>query len=233
MGPAQRHILGLAAELGVATARSSPRGLTLLELGGRRHGYRRDPPRLSPVQLADAGRAIFALDRMARRVPVQAPWQGAGAAAADPRRWRTGPGATSGRGSGGSRSRPSARGCSPASRVRSRSCTCCSTCGRRAGSGSSPRPSGAAQQDRFAGGVAADRDQDGRAARPGRRPARRPGDADRAGAVAGHRARGRRGGRRAPGRDRRAARAGRADRLRPAAARRPRPAHPGARRWAR
>ena len=33
-GPAQRHILGLAAELGVATQRIFTSGLTLLELGG-------------------------------------------------------------------------------------------------------------------------------------------------------------------------------------------------------
>ena len=76
-GPAQRHILGLAAELGVATQRIFTSGLTLLELGGRRYGYRLIP-RAGPVQLADAGRAILTLDRMARRVPVQAPWQGAG-----------------------------------------------------------------------------------------------------------------------------------------------------------
>jgi monoamine oxidase len=40
---------------------------------------------MSPVQLADAGRAIFMLDRMAGRVPAQAPWQAPGAAAADSR----------------------------------------------------------------------------------------------------------------------------------------------------
>jgi len=84
VGPTQRHILGLAAELGVATEPIFTGGLTVLELGGRRIGYRAIP-RISPVDLADAGRALFALDRMARRVPAQAPWQAAGAAAADSR----------------------------------------------------------------------------------------------------------------------------------------------------
>ena len=84
VGPAQRHILGLAAELGVATQPIFTGGLTVLELGGRRIGYR-VIPRVSPVDLADAGRALFALDRMARRVPARAPWQAAGAVAADSR----------------------------------------------------------------------------------------------------------------------------------------------------
>src|SRR6266487_4392210 len=84
VGPAQRHILGLAAELGVATQPIFTGGLTVLELGGRRIGYR-VIPRVSPVDLADAGRALFALDRMARRVPTRAPWQAAGAVAADSR----------------------------------------------------------------------------------------------------------------------------------------------------
>lgn len=82
VGPAQQHILGLAAELGVATHPIFTRGLMILELGGRRYDYR-NIPRVSMVQLADAGRAIFTLDRMARRIPVQAPWQAAGAATAD------------------------------------------------------------------------------------------------------------------------------------------------------
>ena len=84
VGPAQRYILGLAAELGVATQPIFTSGLTVLELGGRRYGYR-SVPRLSPLQLADAGRVLFTLDRMAQRIPVQAPWRAAGAAAADSR----------------------------------------------------------------------------------------------------------------------------------------------------
>ncbi|HEV2373695.1 MAG TPA: flavin monoamine oxidase family protein [Streptosporangiaceae bacterium] len=84
VGPAQRHALGLAAELGVATCPVFTQGLTVLETGGRRYGYR-SIPRVNPVQLADAGQAILTLDRMARRVPVQAPWEAAGAAAADTR----------------------------------------------------------------------------------------------------------------------------------------------------
>jgi len=84
VGPAQRHISGLAAEVGVATVPIFTGGLAVLELGGKRYDYRHIP-RMSPVQLAGAGRAIFILDRMARRVPAQAPWQAAGAMGADSR----------------------------------------------------------------------------------------------------------------------------------------------------
>ena len=84
VGPSQRHVLGLASELGIATVPIFTSGRTVLEFGGRRHDYL-TVPRLNPVQLAHAGRALFSLGRMARRVPVQAPWQAPGAAAADAR----------------------------------------------------------------------------------------------------------------------------------------------------
>src|SRR5215467_11722014 len=74
----------LASELGVSTIPIFTGGRAVLEIGEHRHDYRA-VPRLNPVQLADAGRAVFSLDRMARRVPVQAPWQAPGAAAADAR----------------------------------------------------------------------------------------------------------------------------------------------------
>jgi monoamine oxidase len=83
-GPTQRHVLGLAAELGVASVPIFTGGLTVLELAGRRHAYRK-VPRVNPAWLADAGRAIAALDRMARRVRPQAPWEAPHAAAADGR----------------------------------------------------------------------------------------------------------------------------------------------------
>jgi monoamine oxidase len=84
VGPAQRHILTLAADLGVATQPIFTRGRAVLEIGGRRYRYRAVPG-LSPLQLAGAGWAILALDRLARRIPPEAPWRAAGAAAADAR----------------------------------------------------------------------------------------------------------------------------------------------------
>jgi monoamine oxidase len=84
VGPTQRHVLGLATELGVATQPIFTGGLTVLEVCGRRYDYR-SAPRVSPLQLADAARVTLTLDRMARRVSVEAPWRAAGAAAADSR----------------------------------------------------------------------------------------------------------------------------------------------------
>ena len=84
VGPAQRHILALAADLGMATQPIFTSGRAVLEIGGRQYRYRAVPG-LSPLQLADAGRAVLSLDRMARRIPVEAPWRATGAAAADAR----------------------------------------------------------------------------------------------------------------------------------------------------
>lgn len=84
VGPTQRRVLDLAAEVGVPTCPIFTGGLTVLEIGGKRHAYRK-VPRLGPAQLADAGRVIVALERLARRVDVRAPWQAPGAELADSR----------------------------------------------------------------------------------------------------------------------------------------------------
>ena len=184
VGPAQRHILGLAAELGVATQPIFTGGLTVLELGGRRIDYR-VVPRVSPVDLADAGRALFALDRMARRVPARAPWQAAGAVAADSRtladwarrnvRTRLGRFAVEAFSHG-------VLACEPGEVSLLHVLFYLRAAG---GFRQLTETSGAAQQDRFAGGSQLVAMQDGRAARPGAGAARRSGHPDRAGVVAG------------------------------------------------
>src|SRR5690242_20804250 len=47
VGPTQRHVLGLASELGVATVPIFTGGLAVLEVGERRYDYRA-VPRLNP-----------------------------------------------------------------------------------------------------------------------------------------------------------------------------------------
>ncbi len=92
-GPTQRHILELAAGLGVQTHPTYTGGRVILEVGGRRVTYRQVPRidplgplgPLAPLALADAARAGFALDRLARRVPAEAPWQARDAASLDSR----------------------------------------------------------------------------------------------------------------------------------------------------
>jgi monoamine oxidase len=83
IGPGQDHIARLAADLGVATHPTYDTGRKVLRLGGRRVEYTGDIPRVNPVGLLDTGRLVFALDRMARRVPVEAPWRTPRAAALD------------------------------------------------------------------------------------------------------------------------------------------------------
>ena len=86
IGPTQDRVAALARELGVATFPTHDEGRHLIELGGRVSSYSggvadvgvqlvRDLSRaISPLALADFEQARARLDRMARRVPLEAPW---------------------------------------------------------------------------------------------------------------------------------------------------------------
>jgi monoamine oxidase len=86
IGPTQERIAALAAELGVATFPTHDEGRNLLEIGGRVASYagpitgaslglvRELSRAVSPLALADFERARARLDRMAREVPLEAPW---------------------------------------------------------------------------------------------------------------------------------------------------------------
>jgi monoamine oxidase len=86
IGPTQDRIAALAAELGVATFPTYDDGREVLEMGGKRTTYSdfdrvrpellRDLSRaISPLALIDFEQARARLDRMARRVPLEAPWE--------------------------------------------------------------------------------------------------------------------------------------------------------------
>jgi monoamine oxidase len=86
IGPTQDRIAALAAELGVGTFPTYDEGREVLEMGGRRTTYSdfervrpellRDLSRaISPLALVDFEQARARLDRMAQRVPLEAPWQ--------------------------------------------------------------------------------------------------------------------------------------------------------------
>lgn len=87
IGPGQERLAALAAELGVETFPTHDRGRHLIELGGRRTSYAgaltdfriellRDLSRaIPPLALADFEQARARLDRMARQVPLEAPWE--------------------------------------------------------------------------------------------------------------------------------------------------------------
>lgn len=95
IGPTQDRIAALAAELGVETFPTHDEGRHLLEAGGKLTSYTgpitdarlrllRDLSRaVSPLALADFEGARARLDRMARRVPLDAPWAAPDAAELD------------------------------------------------------------------------------------------------------------------------------------------------------
>jgi monoamine oxidase len=86
IGPTQKRIAALAAELGVETFPTHDEGKHLIEIGGRVASYRgaitdarpglvRDLAKaISPLALADFEQARARLDRMARQVPLEEPW---------------------------------------------------------------------------------------------------------------------------------------------------------------
>jgi monoamine oxidase len=74
VGPGQDRLLALAAELGVHTFPTWNAGENVLHVKGRPHRYRGAIPRVNPALIADIGQAQVRLDRMAKRVPLDAPW---------------------------------------------------------------------------------------------------------------------------------------------------------------
>ncbi|MEA2364281.1 MAG: monoamine oxidase [Thermoleophilaceae bacterium] len=83
IGPTQDRLAALASELGVKTFPTYGEGENVLEYGGRLRRYRGTIPRINPLVLLDVGRAQRRLNRLARRVPLEAPWETPNAAALD------------------------------------------------------------------------------------------------------------------------------------------------------
>ncbi|HET7508024.1 MAG TPA: flavin monoamine oxidase family protein [Solirubrobacterales bacterium] len=86
IGPTQDRIAALARDLGVATFPTYDEGREVMEMGGRRTtftnfndigiGLLRDLSKaMSPLALVDFEQARLRLDRMAKQVPLEAPWQ--------------------------------------------------------------------------------------------------------------------------------------------------------------
>ena len=74
IGPTQRRVQALVAELGLETFPTYGEGEHLLAIGGRSARYRGALPPLGPRVLADLAQAQARFDRLARRVPLEAPW---------------------------------------------------------------------------------------------------------------------------------------------------------------
>jgi len=74
LGPTQHRALALARRLGLALHPTHTAGENVIERDGQLTRYRGDIPRINPAVLADIGQAQLRLDRMARSVPLDAPW---------------------------------------------------------------------------------------------------------------------------------------------------------------
>jgi monoamine oxidase len=83
IGPSQDRLAALARELGVETFPTHAHGSHLLEFGGSVRRYSGTIPRINPAVLVDVERAQRRLNRLARRVPLEAPWEAPGAARLD------------------------------------------------------------------------------------------------------------------------------------------------------
>jgi monoamine oxidase len=75
IGPTQDRLAGVAADLGVATFPTYAEGDNVLEYGGRLRRYSGAIPRINPAVLLDVERAQRRLNRLARKVPLDAPWE--------------------------------------------------------------------------------------------------------------------------------------------------------------
>jgi monoamine oxidase len=74
IGPGQHRMLRLTDELGLETFPTYCDGENVLRFGGSQQRYRGAIPRINPITLADMAQAQSRFDRMARRVPLEAPW---------------------------------------------------------------------------------------------------------------------------------------------------------------
>lgn len=77
VGPTQDRILALIDELGLQTFPTYDQGRNLLLWGDRRRRYSRSIPRFGVGTLLEIGLTQLRLERLARTVPLDAPWEAA------------------------------------------------------------------------------------------------------------------------------------------------------------
>jgi monoamine oxidase len=75
LGPGQDRAYALVAEMGVTTYPTWLEGQNVLVHRGTVHRYRGTmPPAINPLQVASLAQAMLRLDRMAKKIPLDAPW---------------------------------------------------------------------------------------------------------------------------------------------------------------
>jgi monoamine oxidase len=75
IGPTQDRIAALARDVGVGTFPTYAKGENVLELDGKLRRYTGTIPRIAPHVIADFAQAQLKLDRLAKKVPLDAPWR--------------------------------------------------------------------------------------------------------------------------------------------------------------
>ncbi|HEY6778017.1 MAG TPA: flavin monoamine oxidase family protein [Thermoleophilaceae bacterium] len=83
IGPTQDRLAALAGELGVGTFPTHDEGENVIDYAGSLRRYTGTIPRINPLVLLDVQRAQHKLNRLARRVPLEAPWRASDAARLD------------------------------------------------------------------------------------------------------------------------------------------------------
>jgi monoamine oxidase len=74
IGPGQDRMAALAREMKVDTFRTHSAGENMIEFRGKLKRYRGTIPRIGPHVLADVGQAQLKIDRLAKTIPLGAPW---------------------------------------------------------------------------------------------------------------------------------------------------------------
>src|SRR6476659_2584446 len=74
IGPGQHRMIRLSTDLGLETFPTYNEGENILSFGSTHARYTGAIPRISPLTLADMAQAQTRFDRLARRVPHEAPW---------------------------------------------------------------------------------------------------------------------------------------------------------------
>src|SRR3954469_15199004 len=89
IGPGQDRIAALAKQLGVATFPTHATGENVIEFDGALKRYRGTIPRIGPRVLADVAQAQLKIARLAKRIPLDQPWNAKNARRLDSQTFET------------------------------------------------------------------------------------------------------------------------------------------------
>jgi monoamine oxidase len=83
LGKGQDRMFAICQELGMATYPQYEEGEVLLDIGGAQHRYQGLIPNFGLLHVAALGFGLWRLDRMVKRLPIEAPWKVPGAGKLD------------------------------------------------------------------------------------------------------------------------------------------------------